>query len=45
MAKNNCLLEDVQASVAHADVSTTQMYDKRVRGYKLPAGAWYNDLI
>jgi len=32
--KNNCLLEDVQASVAHADISTTQMYDKRVRGYK-----------
>ncbi len=32
--KNNCALEDVQASVAHADISTTQMYDKRVRGYK-----------
>lgn len=32
--KNNCLLEDVQASVGHADISTTQMYDKRVRGYK-----------
>lgn len=31
---NNCLLEDVQASVAHADISTTQMYDKRPRGYK-----------
>lgn len=32
--ENNCLLEDVQASVAHADISTTRMYDKRVRGYK-----------
>ena len=32
--QNNCALEDVQASVAHADISTTQMYDKRVRGYK-----------
>ena len=31
---NNCSLEDVQASVAHADISTTKMYDKRVRGYK-----------
>ncbi len=31
---NNCALEDVQASVAHADISTTRMYDKRVRGYK-----------
>ncbi len=32
--RNNCALEDVQASVAHADISTTRMYDKRVRGYK-----------
>ncbi len=31
---NNCPIEDVQASVAHADISTTKMYDKRVRGYK-----------
>ncbi len=31
---NNCALEDVQASVAHADISTTRMYDKRIRSYK-----------
>ncbi|TDR18268.1 tyrosine-type recombinase/integrase [Marinicella litoralis] len=32
--KNNCSIEAVQASVAHANISTTQMYDKRKKNYK-----------
>lgn len=32
--ENNCHIENVQASVGHSHIKTTQMYDKRVKKYK-----------